>query len=139
MTDFVTALAAAGQAINLLKELRVVDKAIGEAEWKLKIAELNYIVADLKNALVDARLEAKTKDEELTHLRKKLRILNETIEVGGYHYDRNLEGKPSGYAYCPVCMQKDGYMLHLTRTYERGRAEQQCPNCKAIYDIGAYS
>ena len=91
------------------------------------------LVADLKNALVDASVEARGQELEIDTLRRNFRTFTDTVEVLGYHYDRDEKGRPKGTAYCPVCIQKDGYMLLLTATQERGYPELQCPNCKAFY------
>jgi rubrerythrin len=137
MTDFVTALATAGQAINLIKELRGVDKALSEADFKLKIAELSTAISGLQNALVDAKGEIKAKDEEMERLRKTLIKSSDTIEKYGFLFDKNGNGGPKGHAYCPVCLQKHGYMFHLTKTHKAGRP-QQCPNCNAEYQITTF-
>src|SRR5690348_728802 len=108
MVDFTSALATAGHALKLVGDLRGIQKAFNEAEWKLKVAELNGTLADLKNALVDAKEESKVKDEEIKRLGDNFIILKETIEVRGYRFDKTADGKPNGHAYCPVCMQKEG-------------------------------
>jgi rubrerythrin len=138
MVDFATALATAGQALKLVNDLRGIQKAFDEAEWKLKVAELNGAIADLKNALVDAKEEVKAKDEELKLLGENFLVLKETVEFRGYKFDKKEDGKPTGHAYCPVCIQKDGYMFHLTSTWENGRPEQ-CPNCKAKFEITSFA
>lgn len=138
MVDFVTAIATASQAIGLVNQLRGAQKAYDEAEWKLKVADLNGALADLKNALIDAKEEARVKDDELSAVRKTLAIFHDTIEVRGYLFDRKEDGTPTGHAYCPVCTQKEGRMFHLTTSWEKGRPEQ-CPNCEARYDATSYS
>jgi hypothetical protein len=95
MVDFVTAIATAGQVIGLLKELGGAQKAFDSAEWKLKLAEVNGLVADLKNALVDANAEARAKEEELNNLRKRFAVFADTIEVNGHRYEAR-DGKPGG-------------------------------------------
>jgi hypothetical protein len=132
MPDLMTAVAAAGQAIALVKELDAAAPA--DPQLKLRFAEAVSLIADLKNALVEANAAAKGREQEIETLRKNFRLFAETVEVLGYHYDKDDKGRPKGSAYCPVCMQKDGYMLLLTQTQERGRNELQCPNCKAFYN-----
>jgi rubrerythrin len=139
MVDFVTAFATAGNAIKLVTELRSIQKAFDEAEWKLKVAELNGALADLKNALIDAKQELGAKDEEIKILGNNFLIFKETVEVSGHRYDKKTHGQPTGHPYCPVCLQKDGYMFHTTMVWgEVGRPEQ-CPNCKAKYQTTVYA
>jgi rubrerythrin len=134
MVDFVTAIATAGQAIGLVKELAGAQKAFDAAEWKLRLADLNSLVADLKNALVDANAEAKSKEDELKLLRLNFLAHQETVEVKGYRYDKTADEKPTGHPYCPVCIQKHGLMLHTTTIWEQGSPDQ-CPNCRAKYQV----
>ena len=138
MVDFVTAFATATHAVNLVNQMRGIHKAFDESEWKLKVAELNSAIADLKLALVDAKQELSKKDEDLKYLGDSFLIFKETVEAHGFRYDKNADGRPTGHAYCPVCIQKEGYMFHLTSTWDPGRPEQ-CPHCKAKYEIGSYT
>lgn len=132
MADLATAIATVGQAIALLQQLRDAPP-IDDASWKFKFAQCIGLVAGVKNALVDASAEARGQELEIDTLRRNFRTFTDTVEVLGYHYDRDEKGRPRGTAYCPVCIQKDGYMLLLTATQERGYPELQCPNCRAFY------
>jgi hypothetical protein len=134
VVDFTSALATAGHALKLVTDLRGIQKAFDEAEWKLKVAELNGALAELKNALVDAKEQAKVKNEEIKILEENFLILKETVEVNGFKFDKTADGKPNGHAYCPVCIQKEAYMFHLTPTWEKGRPEQ-CPKSKAKFQV----
>ena len=138
MVDFATAFVTASNALKLVNDLRGIQKAYDEAEWKLKVAELNGAIADLKNTLVDAKQEIATKDEDLKLLEENFLIIKETVEVDGFKFNKKEDGTPVGHAYCPVCMQKDGYMFHLTSTWEKGRPER-CPSCKADFNVTSYS
>ena len=138
MVDFALALSAASNAMNLVNQLRGIQKSFDEAEWKLKVAELNGLLAELKNALVDAKLEISAKDEELKLLGDNFLALKETIEINGYRYDKKEDGAATGHAYCPVCIQKDGYMFHLTTMLATPGVPEQCPNCKAKYHAQVY-
>jgi hypothetical protein len=137
MVDFVTAISTATQAIGLVNQLRDAQKAYDAAEWKLKVAEL-CVLADVKNALIDAKEEARAKDDELDKLKRTLTIFHETVEVNGYLYDKDDEGAPTGHAYCPVYIAKDGYMFHLTLPTASSGRDEVCPNCKARYNAFSY-
>lgn len=95
MIDWPVAFSTASQAINLLNELRSVDKEISQADLKLKIADLKGALADLKNTLTDAKTEASEKDEEISRLKKlQRRLADDTIELYGYRYRKRTDGKP---------------------------------------------
>jgi hypothetical protein len=138
MVDIASGLSTAAHAFKLISDLRGIQKSFDEAEWKLKVAELNGAIADLKNTLVDAKEALNAKDEELKFLKKNFLILKETVEVGGFLFDKKPDGTPTGHAYCTVCTQKEGYMFHLTQSMKAGRLEE-CPNCKATFQISFFS
>jgi hypothetical protein len=133
MTDLLNAIATAGQALNYLESLRSAKDA-GHTEWKLQFAIAINLVAEIRNTLAEVQGTLKLRDQEIESLRARFTKFRDTVEVSGYLYDKGDGGRPRGYAYCPVCTQKFGLMLHLTATRERGRLEQQCPNCKSFYD-----
>jgi hypothetical protein len=137
MVDFVTAIATATQAVKLLNDLRGIDKAFESAESRLKIAELTGALADLKNALIDAKEEVRAKQSEFKLLEDNFLVFKETVVAGGYQYDKKEDGTPKGHPYCPVCIQKHGYMFHTTPSMKPGRLEE-CPSCKATYQAESY-
>jgi hypothetical protein len=58
----------------------------------------------------------------------------ELVEHQGYNYDKGKEGRAKGLPYCPVCLAKDGLLIHLTRP-PMGTTTSTCPNCKATYHV----
>jgi hypothetical protein len=70
--DMISGIAAASQAVGLVKELKEIDPGVDEASFKLKIAELVEILADTKIALSDAKTALSEKDIEIRSLLEKL-------------------------------------------------------------------
>ena len=130
MVDIMTALATASQAIKLAQDLRGIDKALNEAEFKLKIADLTVALSDIKLALSEAKDELAAKQSEIQTLEKQFRRLQETVEVGGFKYRKGPDDKPRGNPFCPVCEQKTGMLFHLAHIM----THQRCPNCKAAFE-----
>jgi hypothetical protein len=133
--DWPMAFSTASQAIKLANELRSIDKEVGQAELKLKIAELTGSLADIKLTLTDAKNDAVEKDEEIARLKKlQRRLADETVELYGYRYRKRKDGKEGGAGnpMCDVCLQKNGLLIETTHLPEPGRP-LQCPNCKAKY------
>jgi hypothetical protein len=58
MTTLAEGAAAVGAALNLTKELVGVNRALNEAEFKLKIAEVTSSLATVKISLADAQQAA---------------------------------------------------------------------------------
>ena len=123
--------------MKLLGELRSIDKELGQAELKLKVAELTGALADLKMTLIDARDEASEKEAEIARLKKlHHRIEDDTIELYGYRYRKRKDGKQGGAGnpFCDVCLQKDGLLIETATIAGKGIQALQCPNCKGRFD-----
>jgi hypothetical protein len=135
--DWPLALSTASQAIKLVNDLRAIDKEVGQAELKLKIAGLTTTLADLKMTLTEARSDALEKDAEVDRLKKlQRRLLDDTIELYGYRYRKRTDGKPPGAAgnpFCDVCFQKEGLLIETSHVHGTGIMQLRCPNCQATY------
>jgi hypothetical protein len=135
--DWPLAFSTASQAIKLVNDLRSIDKEVGQAELKLKIADLTTALADLKMTLTEARSEAGEKDAEIARLKKlQRRLEDETIELYGYRYRKRKDGKQGGAGnpFCEVCLQKEGLLIETATMAGKGIMALQCPNCNGRYD-----
>jgi hypothetical protein len=73
--DIVTAVSTLGQAINIIKSLRDIDKGMDSAAYKAQMAELYNDLSDIKMALTDARETIHTKDQKIKELEAKIDYL----------------------------------------------------------------
>jgi hypothetical protein len=101
--DWAVALAAAGQAVSIAKDLREIGKGLGEAETKLKLAELYTNLGDVKMALVDAQTEMRENDREIDDLRKSFELRATLVERGDFKFFAGPDGRAKGMAICPRC------------------------------------
>ena len=72
--DVIGGLTAAKLALDLVKDLRDIDKSVDEATFKLKLAELTSALADTKVAFSDAKIELQERAETIQGLKKQLEI-----------------------------------------------------------------
>jgi hypothetical protein len=68
MVDIPLAITTLTNAIKLASDLRGIEREFDVAEYKLKIADLTTLLADVKIALTDARMEHAAKDAEIERL-----------------------------------------------------------------------
>lgn len=130
--DPMTAAATVTQSLKLVKEIREIDKNIGEAELKAKMAELYSTLADVKMALADTHDQMKAKDAEIERLRGVFEFRSELVEVRGFKFEKFPDDKPRGDAFCPRCEQNRGrfYRLQYGR---RTDLPAICPECKSEF------
>lgn len=91
------AVGALKGASTVLEYLRNVDKSIGDAEWKLK-------VADLATHLAEARLKLADVQEYMLDLEKALATREDLRFDRSTNVYRDDEGAP----FCPKCFDGDG-------------------------------
>jgi hypothetical protein len=134
------AITAITNAIRLASDLRSIEREFDVAEYKLKVAELTTLLADVKMALTDARTEHAAKDEEIERLKAVLAKRDtDTVEYRGYRYRKGEDGKPRGDPFCPVCEAKEGLLILTTWSWEKGRPKQ-CPNCGGkFWDVTGFN
>jgi len=132
MTTIAEAAAAVTAAIGLTKELVGVNKALSEAEFKLKIAELSSALAAAQMGMIDVQKTIVSKDAEIEDLKKSFAFRQELVEKNGFKYRKKDAGGPTGSAFCPRCEEADKKFYQLTTLNKAGRP-YGCPNCKAEY------
>lgn len=131
--DFMGVLAAAGQAVGILKSLRDLDKGFDAAEYKGKVAEVTSTVADLRLALVEASETIRAKEQEIERLSTAMARRPQLVEREGYLYSKRKDGGPAGLPFCPVCIEDKARYYQLTGIAGESRDSCSCPKCKARY------
>src|SRR5687767_12000892 len=84
--DVLTGIAALSQAINIAKFIRETEKDLQGAEIKSRMVELYEKLSDAKMALVDARDDLRSKDEEIAELKKRFEFREATVKHQGFRY-----------------------------------------------------
>jgi hypothetical protein len=133
MVDPASVLASITGAINLVRELRNADKAIDEAQWKLKVADLVGDLADAKTGVVELRDEIEARDNEIARLKEAFAFRGQTVEINNMIYETR-DGHAVGMPFCPRCLTVDARYIKLTSVLmTKGTLSPQCPQCKANY------
>jgi Zn finger protein HypA/HybF involved in hydrogenase expression len=125
--DFAVGLAAAAQALNVVKQIRDIDNAMSVAELKAKMADLYGKLADVRMALTDAQEEVRAKDAEIAALKKRQIEAKPMIEAHGFQHEE-VDGKPKGLPFCPNCLL-EGIQIRPVKVLHAF----QCPKCKAHF------
>ncbi len=129
--DVAALISSATAALGFAKELIEVDRAVDQAQWKLKLAELTSALADLKVGALELKSEIDARDKEIVRLRDAFKFRGQTIKKHDQIYEM-WEGRPVGMPFCPRCLAEDGFHMKLTSLAQPGRPTQ-CPRCKSMY------
>jgi len=131
--DIAAGLAAAGQAMAILKGLREIDKSYDQVVLKGQIVDLMDQVLEIRISLQDAKDALQAKDGEIAAIRASQEQKVETVMHRGYRYPMmpGEPGSPSGRPFCLRCEQMEGRLIG-TASYAKGRGVE-CPQCHAVY------
>lgn len=130
--DLISGIAAASQAISLVKDLRELEGDYNEAQLKAKLSEIYSSLADVKMALADAQVANSELSQQIEKLEKAMRRKADLIEVRDLQYEKNDAGEAVGRPFCSVCLE-EGIFMKVTQDSDRSRDDCRCPRCKAIY------
>ncbi len=142
ITAISAGLNALKYATDIVKYLRSVGKDFEQAEFKLKLADLTELLAEIKVKLVEAQEENLALSQEISECRRQrdfrsmLRIENNVyVPSAG-----EIEGYGSG-PWCTKCFDTAGLLvtLHHKLATAVGSAsggwatsyKYECPNCKS--------
>lgn len=134
MTDFASiaqALSSVKQATEIVKILRSADTAYEKAELKLKIAELAEALANARLGILEAQSEIEELRQRLAKTEQKP-LLEPIKREGGYFFKK---GDTEIGPFCPRCFEADGKQMPLTAFTGEFRAfgKFNCPQCRATY------
>lgn len=130
MVDIVTGLAAAGQALEIVKKLRELDKSVDAATFKLEIANLMSALADTKIALAEAQTALSEKDAEIARLQQVVESRAPVVFHEGFNFGITPDGQSMGAPFCPACEKQTGTQIQIAKLLGD---KYQCPICKALY------
>lgn len=128
--ELMTGLAAIGKSIDIVRALRDLEVKITDAEFKNQVADLYTALSDVKIALADAREKIADQEREILRLKAISGRKRAVFNYRGFNFGLDEIGRPIGRPYCPVCEQKDGAQIQITRGI--GKFDL-CPRCNSPY------
>lgn len=128
------AIAGLKVGIDLLRGVTAADKALGEADLKMKLNDAASRMIDAQQALMDARLSLEEQAKEIARLDDALAIRSTVVRAGSAYYDADVNsGQPVGEGYCMRCYERDHRLYHLAYGQELMNSPVLCPVCKTQY------
>jgi hypothetical protein len=116
-------LTSVKNATDIAKAIRGADVSLEKAETKLKIAELI-------EALADARMQAA--DRRIAELEKALELKAKLVRRDDAYYEVNEGGNPAGAPICSHCWEVNHRAVHLNLDFPP--ITKSCPACKTEYN-----
>lgn len=133
MSDF-SVITSALTAIKIATE---IASSIRQGNLSLEKAKTKDMMADLVNALADAKLsiaEAKTlleeKEREISKLKASLNLGMKLVRHKDAYFETDSNGNPIGDPYCIRCWEADHRAIHLVTS---GAGWRSCPECRRDY------
>lgn len=132
IAELTAALGAIKATTDVLGAVLRADKALGEAELKLRLADASQKLLDARVAVMDAQTILEDRDKEIARLQGALQNRAKVIKFEEGYYEIGPDGGPTGPAYCMRCYEIDHRLFNLS--YPRQTSDPtRCGVCKAQY------
>ena len=119
-------------ATELVRYLRDTEQAFKTADLKLRIADLVDALANAKLALTDIQELLTNKDAEIGRLTEALKLKGDVVRYHDAYYSKSEAGGPLGDPFCSLCFESKHQLVHINQN-PKDRSQSICPNCKSIF------
>lgn len=116
-------------ATEIAKTVKDIDISIEKAELKLQMAELINAIADAKVSVAEIQEVVAKKDKEIGQLKESLQMKAHLVRYRDAYYEQNEKGKETGMPYCSHCWEANKKLIHL---HSKG-VQRICAACNTIY------
>lgn len=132
MVDWVAALNGIATAVQITKELRAIDQSVDAAASRAQLVTLMEQLSDVRIQLIDAREEAREREEEINRLSALSTNVEAKLFQGGFYFDVREDGSPKGTPYCPHCIETKTGLFHMRQMRTSGMP-WECAKCGTEY------
>lgn len=136
--EIAAAIAAVSNGLGIAKTMRSIEKSFDEATYKAKVADVIEALTDAKLGLAEAKEKLAENEKEIARLKANFETRGELVsDRGDYKYFANNEGEPLGYPICPKCEVLNGRIVQLKQ--DGGLIHGRCPACSTKFSpVTAY-
>ncbi|MEZ9897582.1 hypothetical protein AB4379_09015, partial [Vibrio breoganii] len=134
-------IAAITGALSGIKAASEIAKIIKDSGTSLEAAEIKFKLAELIDALADAKIEVadfkeliSLKDDQINELRKELRVQQKVVWEEPYYFA--LEGEVKDGPYCQRCYDVESNLVRLQSPNKNGY--WNCTQCENSYSDSSY-
>lgn len=113
ITTVAAFLVSIKNATDIAKAIKGADVSLEKAEFKLKLAELIEALAEAKMQAADVQEIIREKDKEIDTLRKAFELKSTLVKYGNAYYEKNNIGIAINEPYCLYCWEANQKALHL--------------------------
>ncbi len=133
IVEFGSAIGGLRTAVELVRGVAAADRALNEADLKLKLLGAVNEMVTAQMALVDARQAIEDRDSEIQRLQEALAIKGSVVLVNSAYYMKNSDGQPAGHGYCMRCYEVESKLRHLAYGRHMMNDPVICPTCSTKY------
>ena len=113
--DILGGIAAATEGLNLVNELRKIDKEVDKAELKLRLVDVADKLLDSKQALQEAQEREFELRREVSQLTEKMKQRGTFEDENGLLYELNDDGGRTGEPFCNLCFVREDKQFRMRR------------------------
>lgn len=135
LTTIATALGGIKTATDIARALKDIDGSLQTAELKLKVAELIEALAEAKMSVVNVREQLEAKEEEIQRLIKTKEIQG-TIKYESPYYWISGSGSDRDGPFCQKCYDTEQALIRLQNNGSQGH--WKCLACGSAVKDSTY-
>jgi rubrerythrin len=134
IVEFTSAIGGLKTAVELVRGVAAADRALNEADLKLKLLGAVNEMVTAQMALVDARQAVEERDAEVERLKEALAIKGNVVLVNSaYYLVDEVTGRGAGHWFCMRCYEVENRLRHLAYGRTMMGDPVTCPSCSAKY------
>lgn len=119
-------------AAELVKGISQASGTLERSELKLRLADVNEALADARMAAVDLKDQLQAKDEEIARLLNVVSIKGEVVKRGDAYFKKSAPED----AFCVYCWDTKKKLIHIHKSYVKDKGDMMtCPECKTSVDF----
>lgn len=130
-----TALSNLKTATDLVRGIRGADLNLEKAELKIRIAELAEALTDARVAVLEAQDEIEDLRRQLAEARAAQDVRGRLVQKHKVYYVRSATGDQEDGPFCVRCYETDRRLMPVTPLPVQfsDLARFRCPQCRATY------
>lgn len=119
-------------ATDIVKFLRDSNVSLEKAEFKLKLADLMEALADARMQIAEVQDALIEKDKQISALQDALESKETLMRYEDAYYEIGSNGNPNGRPLCINCWEGSHKKRHLV-SVPGDRFSKVCPSCSRVY------
>ena len=116
-----------------IKDVLSIVNKVDNIDLYKKLLDLQAESLEMSSTLQEKEKNITALEKKLEELQEALKIKSEIVRHANLYFNKDDDGEPVGYAYCPRCYEVDHVLVHIAQN-PLIKSASVCPQCKSTYN-----